>query len=196
MSIFNRYKEGLKGASKSENTDSQRISLPPTSAPSNWEKQQLQETLPSSPTSNSGSSVTYSIDDAIKLIRSLPEEDKNTMQIVKRTLESTHIVISDLIEDAARKESQLEKRATKLQIEIEELQSKIDRRKEEIFAMQERLRDTAKIKEKLIQATENDRPAKEIAKEVKHNQIKESAGTAHSSTDTTTKTSAQGSVTG
>src|SRR4051812_46204620 len=65
-------------------------------------------------------SVDYGIDSAIQLMRALPV-DQNVelvVQVIKTTLESLKVRVSDIIQDAARKQRDLEGRVTNLKREI------------------------------------------------------------------------------
>ncbi|SMF56482.1 hypothetical protein [Pseudobacteriovorax antillogorgiicola] len=77
--------------------------------------------------------ITYSIEDAIKLMRELPSDQREmVVSIVQKTLSSANISVNDIIEDASRKLNRLGTRTKQLSKEIEELEAGIAERRTEI----------------------------------------------------------------
>ncbi len=89
----------------------------------------------------------YSIEDAIKLMRELPEEQRMmVVSIVQKTLSSANIDVADIIEDASRKLARLEARSKQLNKEIEELEQGISQRRDEISKIEQDASETASVK--------------------------------------------------
>ena len=119
------------------------------------------------PQPSSSSSVTkavrsqsYGIEDAIELMRKLPNVNSEiTITVVKKTLESANIQVEEIISDAERKESQIENRTEELSKEINELQTRIERLNEEITELTADLKETSKVKTLLVGASEIEKQA-------------------------------------
>lgn len=95
----------------------------------------------------------YGINQAIELMRTLPQDNVElVVQVVKRTLESTHIRIDTIIGDATRKQSDIEGRMTVLKQEIAELERDIASRRNEIAGLDADLKETTMVKERLVLA--------------------------------------------
>lgn len=93
----------------------------------------------------------YGIEQAIALMRLLPHEANTELvvQVVKKTLESTNIRVPKIIEDAARKERDLDARVGQLEREIGELEREIQVREAEIERHQKDRAETTTVKERL-----------------------------------------------
>lgn len=95
----------------------------------------------------------YGIAQAIELMRALPQENVElVVQVVKRTLESTHIRIDTIIQDAARKQGEIEGRVSVLRQEIAELEREIATRRGEIATLDADYKETSMVKERLLLA--------------------------------------------
>jgi len=106
---------------------------------------------PSQP-AQSASSGRYGIDDAIQLLRQLPEsEDHHTMSVICKTLESAQIRMSDLLQDARQKEQKLKQQHKGLEQEIEQLQAKMDDRRKQLKQLSESLEEVTRIKARFEQ---------------------------------------------
>ncbi|MDQ3235807.1 MAG: hypothetical protein M3Q07_28700, partial [Pseudobdellovibrionaceae bacterium] len=76
---------------------------------------------------------SYGIEDAIKLMRELPDNKKEmVISIVQKTLISAKINVSTILDDAGRKIDRLERKNEKLHQEIRELEEAIIQRKLEM----------------------------------------------------------------
>ncbi|HEU5058763.1 MAG TPA: hypothetical protein VFU21_19655 [Kofleriaceae bacterium] len=96
---------------------------------------------------------TYGIDDAIQLMRTLPQENVElVVRVVKHTLESTRIDIGAIIDDASQKQQRIEARVQVLKDAIADLEREIQVRKKEIDELETDHRETTKVKERLILA--------------------------------------------
>ncbi len=96
----------------------------------------------------------YGIDQAIALMKRLPEADMRVLAtVIKETLESVDIKVSAIIEDAETKEMRLEEQIKKLDTEIEDLEVMISQRKESIHEFLRNLEETRQVKNNLALAT-------------------------------------------
>lgn len=96
-----------------------------------------------------GGKVTFGVDEAIKLMRRLPVDNPEiVVTVVKATLESINIQVSEIIEDAKQKESEIEGKIKHLNSEIEDLKREIVQREEEIALMQSDLDETTSVKKR------------------------------------------------
>ncbi|PCJ17977.1 MAG: hypothetical protein COB04_07945 [Gammaproteobacteria bacterium] len=92
----------------------------------------------------------YGIEDAIQLMRTMPEQnDEMVMAIIQKTLESVNVHVKDIIDDASSKEGRIESRVEKLITEINDLSSKINEREHEINGLQTDLSETKTVRESL-----------------------------------------------
>ncbi len=95
--------------------------------------------------------VDYGINAAIQLMRSLPVDQNPELVVVviKTTLESLKVKVSDIIADAGRKQVDLEKRVEMLTKEIGDFEKEIQQRKEEIARLEADHAETTSVKERL-----------------------------------------------
>ncbi|MFW7379976.1 MAG: hypothetical protein ACOH5I_14275 [Oligoflexus sp.] len=92
----------------------------------------------------------YGIEEAIKLMRRMPEADMRVLaKVIKECLESTNIRIANIIKDAETKEGRLEEQIKKLDSEIDDLESMITHRKEAIQNLVQDLDETRHVKNQL-----------------------------------------------
>ncbi len=97
--------------------------------------------------------TSYGIDDAIQLMRTLPQENVElVVRVVKHTLESTRIDIGAIIDDASQKQQRIEARVSVLKDAIADLEREIQVRKKEIDELETDHRETTKVKERLVLA--------------------------------------------
>ncbi len=95
----------------------------------------------------------YGIQNAIELMRKLPNENVAlVVEVVKKTLESLHVDITGIIDDAERKEARIEERVAKLEEEISDYEEEIAARREEIAALTADREETRTVKERLEMA--------------------------------------------
>jgi hypothetical protein len=97
---------------------------------------------------------SYGIENAIQLMRALPV-DQNVelvVAVIKGTLESLKVKVSDIIEDAVRKEKDLEGRVTNLKQAIQEFEKEIQQRKDEISRLEADHAETSSVKSRLMLA--------------------------------------------
>jgi hypothetical protein len=102
-----------------------------------------------------GSGATaYGIGQAILLMRSLPV-DQNVelvVRVIRQTLESMNVQLPDIIDDASAKETALQGRMERLDLEIEAYAEQIEVRRQEISQLQAELRETSTVKDRLLLA--------------------------------------------
>jgi hypothetical protein len=125
---------------------------------------------------------SFGINKAIELMRTLPADNVElVVQVVKLTLESTKIRISTIIEDASRKQDDIQGRIKVLKAEIAEFEKEIAVRREEIASLEADFDETSTVKERLVlaeQLTNKTKPAakKEPAKADKADKAAKAAG--------------------
>lgn len=94
--------------------------------------------------------MSYGIDKAIELMRSLPGDNVElVVQVVKHTLESTNIKLADIIADAVRKQDRTEERLKVLRSEIAELEKEIAVRQKEIETLNADYKETNTVRKQL-----------------------------------------------
>ncbi len=95
----------------------------------------------------------YGIDDAIKLMRSLPQLGEGNVelivQVIKTTLESLRVRVGDIVEDANKRQKDLEGRIANLKQQISELEREIVTRTEEIGKLEAQHKETTTVKGRL-----------------------------------------------
>ncbi len=139
------------------------------------------ETTSTAATPTAKSKGSYGIEDAIDLMRDLPKDSKEVVvTVVKKTLESTNIQVSDIISDASGKEDRLRKQNARLEDEIAKLEAQISDRRSQISDLMSDLKETSEVKDLLQLAEKLNKPA-EKAKPVK---ASKPAPTAQASTNT------------
>lgn len=95
----------------------------------------------------------YGIEDAISLMRRLPDDDLRLIAtVIKEALESANIKVSNILKDAEIKEARLEEQIKKLDSEIENLETMIHQRKDAIFELVRDLEETRRVKNNLALA--------------------------------------------
>ena len=100
-----------------------------------------------------GRAPNYGIEKAIELMRLLPVDDDSvelTVQVIKKTLESTGINIASILGDAKRKQDDIQGRIKTLQEEVAGFKKEITRRNEEIQALERDYQETTLVRERLM----------------------------------------------
>ena len=107
---------------------------------------------------------SYGIEQAIQLMRALPpSSDENVglvVTIIKTTLESLKVKVSDIIEDAGRKQKDLEGRVSNLKQQISDFEKEIQTRKDEIGRLEADHAETTSVKGRLELAEKAQRAQK------------------------------------
>jgi|GEM_PF-1387737 len=106
----------------------------------------------------------YGIDDAIRLMRTLPV-DQNVdlvVRVVKNTLESLHVRVTDILADAGKRQDLLRENISDLETAITHFQREIEERRQEIARLQDELAETTSVRERLqlAEATSSDDPSR------------------------------------
>lgn len=110
-------------------------------------------TKPAAAAAREPDEANYGINRAIELMRLLPADNiELVVKVVKTTLESTNVKVATIIDDATRKQSDIEGRIGVLKKEIAELEAEIATRKGEIAALEADHAETTTVKERLILA--------------------------------------------
>ena len=93
----------------------------------------------------------YGIEQAIVLMRALPVDQNPALvvAVIKGTLESLRVKVSDIIQDAARKQKDLEDRVGNLKRAIADFEKEIDTRKEEIARLEADHKETTAVRGRL-----------------------------------------------
>jgi hypothetical protein len=93
----------------------------------------------------------YGIEQAIALMRLLPVDQNPALvvAVIKGTLESLKVKVSDIIADAARKQKDLEDRVGNLKRAIADFEKEIDTRKEEIARLEADHKETTAVRGRL-----------------------------------------------
>ena len=104
----------------------------------------------------------YGIDKAIELMRTLPSENiELVVQVVKFSLQSVGIQLPTIIEDAIRRQKDIQGRIGVLRTEIADLESEIKTRKDEIDRLDSEHRETSMVRERLELAESLGKPKSE-----------------------------------
>ena len=92
----------------------------------------------------------YGIDKAIELMRTLPSENiELVVQVVKFSLESVGIHLPTIIQDAIRRQNDLQGRVASLKAEIADLEAEIKQRRDEIAKHEGDHKETTVVRERL-----------------------------------------------
>lgn len=98
-----------------------------------------------------GPSIAYSLDQALALMRSLPEAEMNEEvigQVMRTSLESAGVSIPSLLEVAAQRQDQITDEIVKLQGEISTLQQAVDEKTAIVKNYQEQLAEIGTLRER------------------------------------------------
>lgn len=92
----------------------------------------------------------YGIDKAIELMRTLPQENiELVVQVVKFSLESVGIHLPTIIQDAMRRQNDLQGRIAALKAEIADLEAEIKSRRDEIAKHETDHKETSMVRDRL-----------------------------------------------
>ena len=93
----------------------------------------------------------YGIEQAIQLMRALPvdQNPQLVVAVIKTTLESLKVKVSDIISDAARKQKDLEERVSNLKRAIADFEKEIETRREEIARLEADHKETTAVRGRL-----------------------------------------------
>ena len=95
--------------------------------------------------------MRYGIDDAIKLMRTLPVEENEglVVRVMKTTLESLKVRIGDIVDDALKRQDVLGKKVADYRAQIASFEREIEARRHEISRLEEELTEVTKVKDRL-----------------------------------------------
>ena len=123
-----------------------------------WDRDQ-KATVDAAPTpaasaASRGGSNHYGIAEAIQLLRGLPV-DQNTelvVRVVRATLASLAVHLSDIIEDATRKQKSVQDKIASEHTKVADLEKQLADHRKEIAALEADLKETTTVKERLQMA--------------------------------------------
>jgi len=123
-----------------------------------WDRDQ-KATVDAAPTpaasaASRGGSSHYGIAEAIQLLRGLPV-DQNTelvVRVVRATLASLAVHLSDIIEDATRKQKSVQDKIASEHTKVADLEKQLADHRKEIAALEADLKETTTVKERLQMA--------------------------------------------
>lgn len=147
-----------KGEPRSEGVAPPKVAPPRAPTPTNPPGASLSSPPPPPPPVATGehpqaSPVTFGIDDAVQLVRQLPTRNPElVMQVVKKTLESVRVDVSQIIDGATKKENRIEERIGSLRREIDQLEAQVAANRKEILALEAEEKEVSGVKERLLQA--------------------------------------------
>lgn len=94
----------------------------------------------------------YSIDDAMALMRQLPDEpDDRLMEVICKTLESARIRTDDVLQDAQQKEQRIRRQHQGIEQDIAGLQKQIDDKQAQLAELSASLEELTRIKARFEQ---------------------------------------------
>jgi hypothetical protein len=96
----------------------------------------------------------YGIADAMRLMRSLPL-DQNldlVVRVVRVTLSSVNVRIEDIVEDATRRQKDIQDNIAGLHERVAELEEELEARRRDIAAQEADFKETTSVKERLLLA--------------------------------------------
>lgn len=97
---------------------------------------------------------SYGFKQAVELMRVIPvdENQKLVVQVVKRTLESANISVSEIIKDAERQQREVKARVEALKQAISHLQQEIAAHKKDVVELEKENAEINRVKELLLSA--------------------------------------------
>jgi hypothetical protein len=106
---------------------------------------------PGGPPPPPGPKQLYGIDDAIRLMRTLPVDDNVDLvvRVIKKTLESLSVRVPDIIDDASKRQETLKGGISEHQAAIVQLEREIEARRNEISRLEDALAETTTVRERL-----------------------------------------------
>jgi hypothetical protein len=111
----------------------------------------MEDYTPPAPPIRPALPAPYGIAEVVRLMRGLPVEQnvELVVRVIKSTLETLSIRVSDIIDDASNKQKAIQERVAMLEGEIGELSRQIETRRHEIGRLQAELKETTTAKERL-----------------------------------------------
>lgn len=133
-----------------------RPSFPsPPHRPSTQPPRTRPPTPPPSTRPSTSRSSAYGIRRAVELLRRLPPGERAVLvDVVKMTLESLNVQVEAIVDDASRREGEIDKRIAMLREEVGEREEQIATRRDEIRQLEVEQEEIARVKEQLTAARE------------------------------------------
>jgi DNA-binding transcriptional MerR regulator len=102
----------------------------------------------------SGLGRGYGIAEAIQLLRSLPTDQDSDLivRVVRTTLESLGVRLSDIVDDATHKQQLTEERISAVRDQVVDLEKQLAELRGEIAGLEGDLKETTEVKERLQMA--------------------------------------------
>jgi hypothetical protein len=96
----------------------------------------------------------YGIAEAIQLLRGLPVEQNTELvvRVVRATLASLNVRLSDIIEDASRKQKTTQDRIAGEHGKVADLEKQLAEHRREIASLEADLKETTSVKDRLLMA--------------------------------------------
>jgi hypothetical protein len=106
------------------------------------------------PASTSRSNTSYGIAEAIQLLRGLPVDQNPDLivRVVRATLASLNVHLSDIIDDAAKKQKATQERIASEHAKVADLEKQLADHRKEIAALEADLKETTTVKDRLQMA--------------------------------------------
>jgi hypothetical protein len=103
------------------------------------------------------SAAQYGIDHAIRLMRTLPMDERADLvvSVIKITLESLNVRVSDIVADGTVRLESLRGRITEFQLAVSKYEREIEMRRQEIARLEAELDETTRVQDHLQLAGEN-----------------------------------------
>jgi hypothetical protein len=121
-----------------------------------WEQQRPVTDLGAPPPLAGGRpSHRFGIADAIALLKSLPGEEKSNdlvVRVMRATLASVDVHLTEVIEDASRRQKATTERIAAVHAQMAELERQLENHRKEIAALEADLKETTAVKERLQHA--------------------------------------------
>jgi hypothetical protein len=96
-----------------------------------------------------GSTPGYGIEEAIQLMRALPNQNADlVVRVVRATLASLNVQLTDIIEGATRKQQKVQEEIAGVRGKIADLEKQLDAHRREIAALDADLNETTRVKER------------------------------------------------
>lgn len=139
--------------------------------------------------------MNYGIQDAIELIRQLPNVDSDiVVSVVRKTLESTKIHVSEIITDAEQREAAIESRSEGLITKISDLEGQIKNLNAEISELNAEIDETTKVKNLLVGSIEKENVEKPRSTFTKQTPTKPATESPQESNKSTSQKNSQNNV--
>jgi len=111
---------------------------------------------PAAPEASRPSNDPYGIRRAIELLRRLPPGERALLvEVVKMTLESVNVHVATIVDDANRRETEIDRRIAVLRREVNEREEEISTRRTEIANLELEQNEISRVKQQLSAVPEH-----------------------------------------